>query len=168
MPPISQLFYLDLLVKSIVLTAMLVGLLITPILPGLILIWAAALGYGLASGFSKLGWVMFAIITVLMIGGNIIDNVMMGMKAHKSGAPWWAILLALLAAIIGTFVIPIPVIGGILAALLVLYIIEWIRRKDWREALKSLKAMLIGWGWAALIRFIIGLIMIGLWLVWAW
>lgn len=168
MPPLQQLFTMDLLIKSVVLITMLVGLLITPILPGLVLVWLAALGYGLAAGFGTLGWIMFAIITVLMISGNIIDNVMMGMKAHKGGAPWWAVLLALLAAIIGTFAIPIPVIGGILAALLTLYAIEWIRRKNWREALSSIKAMLIGWGWAVLIRFIIGLIMIGLWLVWAW
>jgi uncharacterized protein len=168
MPTGSGLFYLDLLIKSIALTAMLVGLLILPILPGLVLIWVAALGYGLATGFSTLGWVMFGIITVLMIAGNIIDNVIMGMKAHEGGAPWWAVVLALLAAIIGSFVIPIPVLGGILAALVTLFAIEWIRNKDWRKALSSIRGMLIGWGWALLIRFIIGLIMIGLWLVWAW
>ncbi len=168
MPPVSNLFYLDLLIKSVALTAMLVGLLILPILPGLVLIWAAALGYGLASGFGTLGWVMFGIITLLMLGGNLIDNLLMGMQAHKGGAPWWSVLLALLAAIIGSFLIPIPILGGILAALLTLFAIEWIRRKDWRMALSAIKGMLIGWGWALLIRFIIGLIMIGLWLVWAW
>jgi len=146
---------------------MLVGLLTLPILPGLVIIWAAALGYGLASGFSTLGWVIFAILTVLMIAGTVIDNIMMGKSAHKEGAPWWAVMLALLAAIVGSFVIPIPIIGGILAALVTLFVIEYIRNKDWRKALASLKGMAIGWGWAFLIRLIIGLVMIGLWLVWA-
>jgi uncharacterized protein YqgC (DUF456 family) len=77
-------------------------------------------------------------------------------------------MLALVAAIIGSFLIPIPVIGGILAALATLFVIECIRRKDWRKALASLKGMAIGWGWAFVIRFIIGLVMIGLWLIWAW
>jgi uncharacterized protein YqgC (DUF456 family) len=103
-----------------------------------------------------------------MIAGSVIDNIMMGRSAHKEGAPWWAVLLALVAAIVGSFVIPIPVIGGILAALVTLFGIEWIRRKDWRKALASLKGMAIGWGWALVIRFIIGLVMIGLWLIWAW
>ncbi|HVM72228.1 MAG TPA: DUF456 domain-containing protein [Anaerolineales bacterium] len=143
------------------------GLLTLPILPGLVIIWAAALGYGLASGFSTLGWVIFAILTVLMIAGTVIDNIMMGKSAHKEGAPWWAVMLALLAAIVGSFVIPIPIIGGILAALVTLFVIEYIRNKDWRKALASLKGMAIGWGWAFLIRLIIGLVMIGLWLVWA-
>ena len=163
-------FTLDvpLLIKSITFTVMLAGLLVLPLLPGLVIIWAAALGYGLAAGFGTLGWIIFAILTVLMIAGSVIDNILMGRSAHKEGAPWWAVLVALLAAILGSFLIPIPLIGGILAALVTLFGIEWIRRKDWRKALMFLKGMAIGWGWAFVIRFIIGLIMIGLWLIWAW
>jgi uncharacterized protein YqgC (DUF456 family) len=165
--PIGSYIYVDLLIKAIALTAMLVGLLVLPLLPGLVIIWVAALGYGLAAGVSTFGWVVLAILTVLMLGGSIIDNILMGTQAHKEGAPWWAILLATLAAIVGTFVIPIPIIGGILAALVTLFAIEWIRRKDWKKALISIKGMLIGWGWAFAIRFIIGMVMIGLWLIWA-
>ena len=158
----------NLIIKGLALTAMLVGLLVVPILPGLVIIWVAALGYGLAAGFGVLGWIMFALITILMLAGSIIDNILMGTSAHKEGAPWWVILLAMVAAIIGSFVIPIPIIGGVLAGLLTLFGIEWIRCKDWRKALASLKGMVIGWGWAFVIRFIIGMIMIGLWLIWAW
>jgi len=147
---------------------MLMGLLVVPILPGLVIIWVAALGYGIAAGFGTLGWIMFALITVFMIAGSVIDNVLMGTQVHKEGAPWWVILIALVALIVGSFVIPIPILGGILAALLTLFVIEWIRRKDWRKALRSMKGMIVGCGWAFVIRFIMGVIMIGLWLVWAW
>jgi len=164
----SYFINIDLVIEGIALTAMLVGLLVVPILPGLVIIWVAALGYGLAAGFGILGWVMFALITVFMIFGSVIDNVLMGTRAHKEGAPWWVVLVAMAAAILGSFLIPIPIIGGILAALLTLFVIEWIRRKDWRKALTSIKGMLIGWGWAFVIRFIIGVVMIGLWMIWAW
>jgi uncharacterized protein YqgC (DUF456 family) len=158
---------IDLVVKSITLTVMLAGLLVLPLLPGLVIIWVATLGYGLAAGFGTLGWIMFGIVTVLMLAGSVVDNVLMGTSAHKEGTPWWVILVAMTAAIVGSFVIPIPIIGGILAALLTLFVIEWIRRKDWRKALSSIKGMLVGWGWTFGIRFIIGMIMIGLWLIWA-
>jgi uncharacterized protein len=167
MPTGPNYYYLDLLIKAITSTIMLVGLLVLPILPGLVIIWVAALGYGLVTGFGTLGWIIFAILSVLMLGGSIIDNILMGTSAHKEGAPWWVILIATAAALIGSFVIPIPILGGILAALLTLFGIEWLRRKDWRKALASIKGMLIGWGWAFVIRFIIGLVMIGLWLIWA-
>jgi hypothetical protein len=45
--------------------------------------------------------------------------------------------------------------------------VEYARRKDAKEALKSMKGMLIGCGWAVVIRFIMGLFMIGFWLIWA-
>ncbi len=158
----------DLLIRGLTLTAMLVGLAVTPILPGLVIIWAVALVYGLVTEFGVLGWVMFAFLTVLMIAGSLLDNVLMGASAHKEGAPWWAVILALLAAIVGSFILPIPIVGGVIAALLTLFLIELARRKDARQALNSLKGMLVGWGWAFVFRFIIGLVMIGLWMIWAW
>jgi uncharacterized protein YqgC (DUF456 family) len=156
------------LARGITIVMMAVGLLVIPILPGLVIIWVSALGYGIAAGFGALGWIMFTLITVLMLAGSILDNVLMGAQAHKEGAPWWVVLIAMASAIIGSILIPIPIIGGILATLLVLFLIEWLRLKDARKALASMRGMLIGWGWAVVFRVIIGLIMIGLWLIWAW
>ncbi len=154
--------------RGIALVMMAVGLLVIPILPGLVIIWVAALGYGISAGFGTLGWIMFALISVLMLGGSVLDNLLMGAKAHKEGAPWWVVLIALASAIVGSIAIPIPIIGGILAALLVLFLLEWLRLKDARKALVSMRGMLVGCGWAVVFRVIIGLIMIGLWLIWAW
>jgi uncharacterized protein YqgC (DUF456 family) len=161
-------YYIDveLILRVFTLTVMALGMIVIPILPGLVIIWVAALAYGLAAGFGVLGWVMFAIITVLMLVGSILDNVLMGTSAHQKGAPWWVILVAMVAAIAGNFIVPI--IGGILGGLLVLFLIEWLRLSDWKRALASMKGMLIGWGWAFVFRFIIGMIMVGLWLIWAW
>lgn len=154
--------------RGIAIAMMAVGLLVIPILPGLVIIWVTALGYGIAAGFGALGWSMFALISLLMVGGSVLDNVLMGARAHKEGAPWWVVLIALVAAILGNFVIPIPIVGGILAALIVLFLIEWLRLKDARKALTSMRGMLVGCGWAVIFRVIIGLVMIGLWLIWAW
>ena len=154
--------------RGIAMVMMAVGMLVIPILPGLVIIWVSALGYGIAAGFGVLGWVMFAFITILMLAGSILDNVLMGAQAHKEGAPWWVVIIAMASAIIGSLVIPIPIVGGILAALLVLFLIEWMRLKDTTKALVSMRGMLVGCGWAAVFRVIIGLVMIGLWLIWAW
>jgi hypothetical protein len=160
-------WWTDVLLKAAVLTVMVIGLLglVVPLIPGLVIIWLAALGYGLFAGFGTLGWVMFALITVLMIVGSLIDNVLMGAKAHESGAPWWVVLVALVAGVAGNFLLPI--IGGLVAALLALFLIEYARRNDAKKAWESMKGMLIGCGWAFVIRFIMGLFMIGFWLIWA-
>ena len=160
--------WLQISIEVLTLTFMLFGLfgLIIPVVPGLVIIWVAAVGYGIASGFGTLGWIMFAIISLLMATGSVIDNVLMGTQARQSGASWVSIAAALVFGLAGNFVL--PVIGGLIAALLALFVAEWIRRKNWRESLKSVGGMAWGCGWAFVIRFIMGVVMIGLWMIWAW
>ena len=150
----------------ITLVIMGVGLfgLIVPIFPGITVIWLAALGYGVVTKFTTLGWVLFAVISILFIGGVTIDNVLMGAKARKEGAAWSSLALGYLAGILGT--IFLPPLGGIIAAPLVVLLMEYLRQRDFNKALASLKGLAIGWGASFVVRFLIGLAMIGIWLVW--
>jgi uncharacterized protein YqgC (DUF456 family) len=154
-------------ILSITLVIMVIGLfgLIVPIFPGITVIWLAALGYGVVTGFNTLAWVMFGVITVLMIVGVTIDNVLMGAKAHKEGAAWSSLALGSLAGVLGT--IFLPPVGGILAAPLAVLLLEYLRHRDINKALLTLRGLVIGWGLSFVVRFFIGLVMIGLWLVWA-
>jgi uncharacterized protein YqgC (DUF456 family) len=136
-----------------------------PIFPGITVIWLAALGYGVVTRFNTLGWILFAVITVLFILGVTIDNVLMNAKAHKEGAAWSSLGLGMLAGILGT--IFLPPLGGIIAAPLVVLLLEYLRLRDIKKALTALRGMAIGWGTAFVVRFLIGLAMIGIWLVWA-
>jgi uncharacterized protein YqgC (DUF456 family) len=147
---------------------MLFGLfgLVIPIFPGNVVIWFAALIYGLIFGFTKLGGILFAVISLLMLAAVLSDNLLMGAKARKRGAAWLSIILALIAGVVGTFIV--PPIGGIIAAPLVLYLMEFQRLGDSSEATKVVKALLIGWGLAFLVRFGLGLVMFGLWGIWAY
>lgn len=147
---------------------MLFGLfgLIIPIFPGNVVMWVAALIYGLIFGFGRLGGILFAIISLLMLAAVLADNVMMGAKAREKGAAWPSILLALAAGVVFTFIFP-PV-GGIIAAPLVLYIMEYLRLQDSAEATKVVKALLTGWGLAFVVRFGLGVVMIILWGIWAY
>jgi uncharacterized protein YqgC (DUF456 family) len=159
--------WLDISIFWITLIIMAVGLLglIVPIFPGITVIWLAALGYGVVTGFSTLGWILFAVITVMLIVGVTIDNVLMGAKARKEGAAWSSLALGWLAGILGTIIFP-PV-GGIIAAPLVVLLLEYVRLRDINKALASLRGLAIGWGTSFVVRIFIGLAMIGVWLVWA-
>jgi uncharacterized protein len=151
----------------ITLILMIVGLfgLIIPIFPGITVIWLAALGYGVVTGFTPLGWGLMAVITVLLILGVSIDNILMGARAHKEGAAWSSLGLGMLAGILGTLLFP-PV-GGFIAAPLVVLLMEYLRQRDISKALASLRGLAVGWGLSFVVRFFIGLIMIGVWLIWA-
>ena len=157
----------NLILTGITLMVMLFSLfsLIIPILPGLEIIWVAALVYGIIAHFDARGWIMFGIITLLMILGELAEHLLMGTKAHKGGAPWWVVLIVLVVAIAGNLVIPI--LGGILAGVLALFTIEYLRSQDSDKAWSATRGLLVGFAWGFVARFTAGLLMIGAWCVWA-
>ncbi len=152
--------------KVLIFLTMLVGQLglVIPIFPGNVVIWAAALVYGILFGFGVLGWILFALLTVLMLIAVTVDNVLMGAKARQEGAAWRSILLALFAGVVFTFVFP-PV-GGLIAAPLVLFLIEFHRLGDSKKASQVVRGLLTGWGLSFLARFLLGLVMLVLWAIW--
>jgi len=153
-------------VQIVILFTMVAGLisLLSVIIPGLTIIWISALIYGLLSGFTTVSIILFILITVLMLIGNVVDQFMMGTKAKNSGASWLSIFLSTVAAFI--FSILFPPFGGLIAALIVLMGVEMIRVKDWRKAARSSREMAIGCASAIAVRFGIGLLMIGIWILW--
>ena len=111
-------------------------------------------------------WFAFALITILMIVGNIADNIIIARKMRDQYIPWSSILLAFAAGIVASIFFT-PIIG-LIAAPLGLFLAELRRLKNRDEAIKSTKAYMVGWGWAFGARFIIGVAITGLWMLWAW
>jgi uncharacterized protein YqgC (DUF456 family) len=158
--------WLNLSINIFTYLIMAVGLvgMVLPIYPGVVIIWAAALIHGLVTGFATLEvWVM-VIITLLMVAGTLVDNLLMGGKARQAGASWISIGGALLGGLIGTFAF--PPLGGIIAAPTMLFLLEYARIRDSAEAWEITKGLLTGWGLSFLARFLIGLAMIVIWAVW--
>lgn len=165
-------FFLQVALETITLFVLFVGLigLIIPVFPGLVIMWLATLAYALiqnaAGMMTTWDWVAFAIITLLMIGGNIADNVIIASKMRDQFIPWSSIIMAFAAGIIASIILT-PIVG-LVAAPLGLYVAEYRRLKNRDDAWKSTKAYMIGWGWAFGARFAVGIVMIGLWMSWAW
>lgn len=142
----------------------LVGMII-PVFPGTLIIWIMGLIYGLVTGFNTTGIIVMVVLTVLAAISALADNVLMGAKARESGASWRSIFLALGAGVVFTFVF--PPIGGLIAAPVVLYLAERNRLGDGDRAMKTVRALLIGWSWAFAVRFGLGFVMVVSWGIWA-
>lgn len=156
---------------SITLTFMVVGLLglIIPIFPGITIIWLSALFFAIVSALrgtmTGWDWFLFALITILMGIGNVIDNFIIAGKLRETGTPWRSIFLSSgMGLIASIFLTPF---ASLLVTPLTLLLVEYLRLRDWREAATSTRAFLIGFGWTLLALFAIGASMIGLWLLWA-
>ncbi len=148
---------------------MLIGLfgLLVPFFPGIVVIWLATLGYGiLAQGFNTLGIILFVLITLLMVVGSLVDNLLMGAGARKGGASWLSLGAAVVAGLAGTLLWP-PA-GGLIAAPAAVLLVEYLRVKDWKKAFIAMRGMAAGWLLSIAVRFVIGLVMMGLWGIWVY
>ncbi len=158
----------------IVILGMLIGFfgLFLVFFPGLTVIWVSILLWGITTSFNyKVGpWTFtltiatFMVITMLMALGNVLDNVLMAGGARSKGASWWAIILSFVGMIVGSiFLSPL---GGLAAALLVLFALELVRIKDYKAAIRSTSSMALGCGWAVFARLVMAGIMILLFVMW--
>jgi uncharacterized protein YqgC (DUF456 family) len=151
------------LVVSLVMAVGLIGT-VFPFVPGLPLIWAAALVYGLVEGFTAAGWIAFVLITTAMGGGIAAKFILPQRRATAAGAPSSTLAVAGILGIIGFFVVPI--VGLPLGAVAGVLLAEYVRTREFDAAWQSTKKVLVGIGLGALIEMVAGIVMIACWVVW--
>jgi uncharacterized protein YqgC (DUF456 family) len=155
----------DAMAFSLATAVMLIGLVgvAVPVVPGVVLIWIAALGYAWYDGFHALSPLVFALLTLLGVAGATSDVWMSYLGARVGGASLWATLGGTLGSLIGLVVwFPLgAIVGSVVGALLV----ELIRTRDWRKALMGGGGTLGGRLMSTAVELLIGLAMIGLFLL---
>ncbi len=160
-------------VLFITLFVMMVGLIFTviPPLPGTVIIWGAAVFYGLVLGWANLGWWAFAAITLLMIVGIVADFLGGQFGAKFGGASCLAIalgtIIGLLSGIAGS-VLGTPIVGclvGILGTLGGILLIERLRHRNWSTALNATKGYLAGTTAGIMAKVTAGVLMFGVFLI---
>jgi len=157
---------LHFLVVFLTLGVMLVGLAgtVIPALPGIELIWLATVAYWVFTGFDRWGIILLVLMTILLIIGEVVSFFLANTTAVKTGASWQAVVASLVLGLIGMFVIPI--IGALIGAVLGVLLVEWYRRRNWREALRATTGTVWGYGLSIGAQFVVALLMIGLWGAW--
>lgn len=172
MDPFTWEFFAQVVLETLTLFVLLAGLagLLIPVFPGLTVMWLATLVYALVQAANDkmtwADWTLFALITLLMLVGNIIDNIIIAKHVRDKQVPWSSILLAFGAGIVVSLIF--TPLGGMAAAPAGLFLAEWRRLKDRSAAFANTKAWMTGWGWAIAAKLGFGIIMIALWMLWAW
>lgn len=146
--------------------AMIVGIVGTliPLLPGLPIVWTAALVYGLAAGFGPVGWVAFGLITLIGGAGLVLGTILPHKRAAGAGAPRSTVFVGLLAGLVGMIVIPI--VGLPIGAVAGVLLMERRRLGDWNRAWVATKELIVGFGIGALVQAGAGVAMFVCWLAW--
>jgi uncharacterized protein YqgC (DUF456 family) len=150
---------------GLVMVVGIVGILL-PVIPGLLLIWAAGLWWTVADGGGPVRWTIFAVITVLLAVGMTAKYVLPARRAAARGAPLATLVVGGIGAVVGFFVIPI--IGLIVGGVLGIFLAEYVRLREAGRAWDSTRAALVAIGIGMLIELTAGLLMFGVWLLGVW
>jgi uncharacterized protein YqgC (DUF456 family) len=145
---------------ALVIAVGIVGI-VLPVLPGTILILAAVLVWAVTEGTGS-AWIVFALVTVLLVTGGIVKYVVPGRGLRTSGVPTRSIVLGGMLGIVGFFVV--PVVGLVLGFVLGVYLTEVQRvgrDRAWPSTLAAVKAV----GLAILVELAAALLATGVWLV---
>ena len=134
-----------------------------PVVPGVGLIWAAAVVFGLAEGFGFIGWAAMALITALGAAGLIAGVRMPQRAAAAGGIGWRGQVMAFALAVVGFFVIPVA--GAPIGFVVGIYLAA--RARDRNEAWSITKRTLRSLVLAAGLQFVAAIAMALTWLVWA-
>ena len=137
---------------------------VVPLLPGLPIVWAAALAYALLSDPGATGWLAFAAITALAMVGLLLGTALPHRRVVAAGVPRSSVIAGVALAIVGFFAI--PVVGLPIGAAAGILLAERRRLDDWGAAVAATKTLLIGFGLGALLQFGAGVAMTAVWVIW--
>jgi uncharacterized protein YqgC (DUF456 family) len=154
--------------ELLVAVAMVVGLvgLVVPVLPGLALMWVAVGVWALLDGGGAVRWTTFGAVTVLAVVGTVAALTLSGRRATVAGAPWWALLIATVGAVVGFFAI--PVLGIVVGGVGGLWLAELVRLRDPRAAWDTTWEALQGYGVGTLVQMLAGVAILAVWLAGVW
>jgi uncharacterized protein YqgC (DUF456 family) len=143
---------------------MLVGLagVIVPVLPGLLLIEVAAVAWALLDGGGP-RWGVVALMTLVLVAATITKYALPARSAAGAGAPRTTLLLGVVGAVVGFFVI--PVLGFVIGGVGAVFLAELARLGSGQAAWVSTRAVLVAVGIGMLVELGAGLVMIGIWVV---
>lgn len=144
---------------------MLVGLagIAVPVLPGLSLVWLAAVGSMALDGWSRGAWVTAAVVTTLFAAAQIAEYALPARAGRAAGAPRSSLVAGAALGVIGFFLI--PVIGFVLGGVGGVYLAERSRLGEHDAAWRTTWTVLKSVGLAALLQLLAGVLIIAVWAV---
>jgi uncharacterized protein YqgC (DUF456 family) len=151
-------------VSVVVVLMMFAGLIgiVIPVLPGLLLIWAAVLVWAWEAQTAT-GWVILGLATAMALSGLVLQYVLPGRRMAKAGVTTSSTVAGVGLGVVGFFLI--PVVGAFLGFPLGIYLAERVKLGShaaaWLSTKHALKAIALSMG----IELLTGLAIAATWVI---
>lgn len=128
---------------------------IIPFIPGPTLIWAIGMIYALTT--QSLSVPALIVMTVLMLAGATSDYWLPLIGVRTQGLSCLGAVGSIIGGLVGTFVIPIPILGTLFGSSIGAMIVEFARIRELRHMLQAGQITLKLYLWSVVVQFCIGL-----------
>src|SRR5262245_42602444 len=154
-----------LLVITIVLMVVTLVISLLPFVPGPLFIWGIGLAFAGLDHFVRITPLAAGVMTALMIAGSTTDfwTPLLGMKTR--GASCSSVAGTLLGGVVGTFVIPIPIVSTLAGAMVGAMALELLHFGQFRKAIRSAGFALESYILSMAIEFAISILIIAVFLM---
>ena len=135
---------------------------IVPVLPGSPVAFIVLIAWGWVLG-SAAAWTVAIIGAILCALGFSATALLTGRKLRQQRIPKRSMVVAVLAGVVGMFVI--PVLGLFIGFAGGLFVSEYVRRDDFNEALKASGEALKATGLGMLVEFVLVALSSSIWMI---
>ncbi|HMM95121.1 DUF456 domain-containing protein [Phycicoccus sp.] len=139
----------------------LVGI-VVPALPGTLLV-VAGIAVWAVTTHTVTAWVLLALAVVVAVAGRVLQYLVPGRRMKERGVRTSTLLLALLLAVVGFFVV--PVIGALLGFVLGIWLVETGRGASRREAWARTRHAVVAVAQSMGIELAAALVVVGLYVL---
>lgn len=161
---------LDAILLILVILLMLLLLLVSiiPNMPGPALIWVVGTLYAASDQFERITLPAVILMTLFMAIGSTSDLWMRMVGMQRQGSSCWGVLGSLFGGLLGTFLIPIPILGTLIGAVGGALIVELLYAREIRTAMIAGRGVIEGYILGVALELLMGAAMILTFLVSAW
>jgi uncharacterized protein len=154
-----------LLVITVVLMMVTLVISLLPFVPGPLLIWGIGLAFAGLDHFVRITPLAAGTMTLLMIAGSTTDfwTPLVGMKTR--GASCSSVAGTLIGGLVGTFVIPIPIISTLAGAMVGAMALELLRFGQFKRAMRSGSLAFESYVLSMAVEFVISIVIIAVFLI---
>lgn len=126
----------------------------SPVVGGAILVWSWMTG-------TRAAWIIFAVVTLVLILGTVLKYVIPARGMNKAGIPQSTLVWGGVGGVVGWFLgLPLGLVLGMIAAI---FLVEYLRSKDTATAWKATVQALKAYGWTIAIELVAALASATLW-----
>jgi len=155
---------------AITLVLMLVLLLVSliPYVPGPALQWAVGTIFAVLTDFQRVTVAAVVVMSIFMLIGSTNEIWLRYLGMRGRGGSCWGALGSLVGGIIGTGVIPIPILGTLIGAIVGALLVEFMRIGEVQHAMQAGRSVLETYILSIIIEFFMSLAILGTFLGSLW